>query len=160
MKFVASWMDINANDIDDDVYLPVCRRAASSMNACLEELYGSDLWLGREKALQISEMGLSFMQDYMTLATRAYDRRQALFSYMPKAHVCHHVFIEMRESASKTGLCLNPLCQAVQVDEDMVGKTSRLARRVSPMQVVKRVLNRWLHAAFKHWTAAGFIRGR
>ena len=138
MKFVAWWLRANVNDVSDCPLLTTSLEAAESLNTCMEQLYRADVWLKREAAHRIGQHGLKFMSCYQRLARLAYDEGKALYIYMPKSHVCHHVFLECAEATAEW--TFNPLTFAVQLSEDLVGKKSRLARRVAASQVIVRVL--------------------
>ena len=140
-------------------YLVLCGECIGWMNSCMDSLYKSDAWLLANDAEQIAMNALRFLDGYMRLAKKAFGDGKALFPYMPKAHALHEVFYTLREEAtSGVSYCLNPLTRAVQVDEDFIGKTSRLARRTAAPQVITRVLQRGLQASFAHWSDAGYIR--
>ena len=82
---------------------------------------------------------------------------RALFSHMPKGHVMGHIFISVKISALAHDYTLSPLCTSVQMDEDYIGRVSRLSRRTNPGQTVKRVLQRCLIASYKYWKRARMI---
>ena len=156
LKFVSFWFE--RNDTSDDVLLTISKGAAYKINECLNLMYTNDLWLDKNTAKHIAGLGLDFCERYMECANESFQQGKALYIFMPKAHLCHHVFLELAETAQRCQWSLNPLSTAVQVDEDFVGKTCRLSRRVSPQQSVKRVLQRFLEAAFRHWSEEGYIR--
>lgn len=83
----------------------------------------------------------------------------ALFPHMPKGHSLDHIFWGLKADLGRNTLnyFLNPLNHAVQVSEDWVGRTARVARRTGPPQVILRVLQRVLQAAYAHWRKAGYI---
>ena len=140
-------------------YLVLCGECNGWMNSCMDSLYRSDVWLLANDAKQIAMNALRFLDGYMRLARKAYDDGKHLFPFMPKAHALHEVFYTLHDEAtSGVAYALNPLIRAVQVDEDYIGKTSRLARRTGAPQVITRVLQRGLQASFAHWYEAGYIR--
>lgn len=141
-----------------DEFLQKCSTATTLINEAISSLYHQDLWIENAVARDIGSKGMSFMIAYMELARMAYDLGKAHFIFMPKAHVCNHVWDEL--ATATTPYILNPLAHGVQVDEDMVGRSSRIARRVSPLQAIKRVLERFLLAAFKQYELAGYLKSR
>lgn len=153
MKFVTWYLE--RTNHDDNILLVKSREAATMINEALTSLYASDVWLTKADAREIGRKAMRYMQLYMEMASIAYHSNQSLFVFMPKAHACDHVFSEL--AMCESAFCLNPLCHAVQVDEDMIGKVSRVSRRVSPLQVIKRVLERALHASFAHFVTCGYI---
>ena len=154
-SFLKSWFSLHANDLAGDTMLMSCMRANTLIGAAFEELYANDVWLSVEVAKRISAKALQFLRIYMSLAKQCFDDGKAFFPYMPKGHVVHHVFLAMKEEADAGESQINPMVYGVQVDEDFVGKSSRLSRRVGAGQVVKRVLQRSLCAAHRRWIEAG-----
>ena len=152
MKFVAWYLERTNHD---NILFVKSREAATMINEALTSLYASDVWLTKADAREIGRKAMRYMHLYMEMASISYHSNQALFIFMPKAHACDHVFSEL--AGCESAYCLNPLCHAVQVDEDMIGKVSRVSRRVSPVQVIKRVLERALHASFSHFVKCGYI---
>ena len=144
--------------MSEDELLPLCLEANQSIQQCMRKMYASDIWLCKADARQIADDGLGFLKLYNTLATKSLRAGRALFSHMPKGHACEHNFFALKLSAMEHDWSLNPLMTSVEIDEDYIGKTSRLARRTSPLQVVKRVLQRTLQASYRHWQDAGFIK--
>ena len=158
-KFLVSWFERNETSIRDHPLLHLCKEANSCINQAFEELYASDLWLQASDARRIAEKGLRFLWLYMKLAAECFQRGQALFAFMPKSHVVHHIFDDLNQASMAQSKVINPMAFGVQVDEDFVGKMSRLSRRVSPIQVIQRVLERSLWASRKHWVKAGYWTG-
>jgi len=154
-KFV-TWFLTSHNDIDGDALLVKCREAAVAINDAMHALYANDVWLPKLLANDIGMKGRQFLVKYQELATICYHSRRALFMYMPKAHACDHTFSELEGCVAP--FAMNPLAHSVQVDEDMVGRVSRVSRRVHPTQVIKRVLERALQASFAAFVDAGYIK--
>eukprot|EP00438_Fugacium_kawagutii_P031449 Skav200325 [mRNA] locus=scaffold1760:150800:168374:- [translate_table: standard] len=154
MRFLAHWL--NTHDVSDCVMLTMCREATDAINRCFALLYSEDLWLRRDVAQQVGQDGLKFMGLYQRLARYAFDNGRALWVFMPKGHVCHHIFLDCANA--RAGWHMSPLAHAVQLSEDFVGKTSRLARRVHPSQAIVRVLQRSLQSSFRAWKDAGFLK--
>ena len=142
-------------DVSDDIILSKAKAATSAINTCLHDMYSSDLWLEPSLSHQIGGKGMEFLQLYQQLAKVSHDQGEALYPYMPKAHIVHHV---MLRCATSRGAILNPLTFGVQVDEDFIGKKARLARRVGPGQVILRVLQRSLAVSYAYWHEMGFIK--
>ena len=60
-------------------------------------------------------------------------------------------FTIILEQAETCGWAVNPLSEAAQMDEDFIGRPSRLSRRVSSRTVVRRTLERYLQGVFQKW---------
>ena len=160
-EFLQAWFEKHENDyqISQHRLLSLCMEANKLANGFLSELYSQDLWLTSETADSIGRNGLRFMGIYMRLATMCYNDGVALFAYMPKAHVVHHIFDTLVTAARSQAMVENPMAYGVQMDEDFIGKCSRLARRVGPSQAIVRVLERSLWAARRKWNEAGYWQG-
>ena len=154
IKFIAHWL--RKHDVSDSRMLTLVGEAVDCINQSIEELYSADLWLEQPVAHRIGHRGLRFVELYGQLAQMAFEEGVALWVLMPKGHVVHHTFLDLVQAGDWT---INPLAHAVQMSEDYVGKKARLARRVGATQVIRRVLERSLQVAYKHWTEAGFYKG-
>jgi len=154
LRFLESWF--SKNDVSQDAILSCCKDATLCVNRCFHRMYASDLWLERDLARSIGGDGMEFLCQFQRLAHESFNQGKALFPYLPKTHIVHHTMLECCDTVCTT---LSPLAFGVQVDEDFIGKKSRLARRVAPTQVILRVLQRSLQVAYAYWHEAGFIKG-
>ena len=141
-----------------DPLLEKCREASILISDAMHLLYSSDLWLPKTLANDIGMKGRQFLMKYQELASICYHSGRALFIFMPKAHACDHTFSELATCTAP--FAMNPLAHGVQVDEDMVGRVSRVSRRVHPTQVIKRVLERAFHASFAAFVECGYLKSR
>ncbi|CAK9065242.1 unnamed protein product [Durusdinium trenchii] len=159
MKFLEDYFNRHPCDASVDPLFPKCREAVIAMNRFMEQLYSSELWIASDVALPLARLGEKFLSLYMDLAYEAFHAGRHHFVFMPKAHILSHVIeTMMTDCQSGAPYVLNPLTHAVQVDEDFVGKVSRVSRRVGVGQVIQRALQRTLMASWKHYIANGFIR--
>lgn len=156
MAFLEDWFRQNQNNWNGDVMLSMVYEATQYMNKCLQELYRSDLWLPMVVSHRVGYNGMKFLSLFQSLAAHAFHNGLALWAYMPKAHIVHHTMLDLWGA---TTWVINPLAYAVQLDEDYVGKKSRLARRTHPSQVILRTLQRTLMVAHSYWRETGFIKG-
>ena len=155
LGFLKWWLETEENNIRNDVMLMMCKEATECIDAAFEKLYASDVWLTVSDARYIGNNGLRFLQLYQALATEAYQNNLALWSFMPKVHLVHHIF---DECASADCDIISPMTFAVQVDEDFIGRKARLARKVAPTQVILRTLQRSLAVSYAHWSESGFLK--
>lgn len=132
--------------------------AAVALNACLKILYEGEAWLPSDDAWRAAELGLKFLRRYGQLATLARRQARNLWVVMPKAHACHHIFLEMLQS-SRRGPTQNPICQSVQMDEDFIGKGSRLSRHTSTKTVAERTVDRYLLSCYSKFMECGYLLG-
>ena len=108
--------------------------------------------------------GLRLLRGYAYLAARSMNWQPPLrlFALRPKCHFFHHLLLELKtqvDSGAHTvlnvGACFN--CES---NEDMVGRISRISRRVSAKLATKRTIGRYLLGARLIFKRAGLeIRG-
>ena len=156
VKFFISWAqreDLNGNEL-----LQLSFEASLEISKCLDLLYGSDVWIPKSDAVKVAQSGMKFLDLYRRLSVKSFQTGRALFSHMPKGHCMDHIFFDVHKASLSKRYILNPLVCSVQIFEDYIGRCSRLARRTSPQQVVKRVLERALQASYKHWYEGGYIK--
>ena len=145
-------------DVTSDELLLKAAQATTSMNQCMRMLYENDsVFLKPDIARPIAELGLQFLRRFASLAKISHDRNRSLWSFIPKCHVVHHIFLKLLLQAEANKPALHPLCHGVQQDEDFVGRPSRLSRRVGVKKSVERVLQRYLKDAYDKFVAAGMI---
>ena len=122
--------------------------ATQAANSCMRELYSSGVWLRPSKAREVVTHGMRFLQGYNRLAMMAYHFRCRRFPLLPKLHFFHHLMVDMWMEASASNWVLSPLVFSVQLQEDYIGKPSRVSRRVSPKLHALRTMQRVLRAMF------------
>lgn len=157
-NFVQHWLD--QRDVSYSRLLQECKRAVAFIDRCMHLIYSSDIFLSSADAKEVWSTGLSFLASYQRLAVMSYNRGRNLFSFMPKAHALAELWWDLKDQSEHgpNEFCLNPLIYACQIDEDYIGRTSRLARRVSAPQSVRRTIERSLQASFKHCVDSGYLR--
>ena len=121
-------------------------RATKAANALMRGLYGSGVWIKSSRAKHFAGFGLAFLQAYSRCASRAYNQGLRRFPLHPKLHFCHHLLMELLCQAQISNWCLSPLCFSVQLEEDFIGKPSRISRRVSSKRHCLRTLQRLMLA--------------
>lgn len=116
--------------------------AVFSINQCLGGLYREGVFIKAEKAKQLSNQGLTFLKLYGDLAQMAFDRKLKRFPLVPKVHYLHHQFLDLLHQSQRCQWCMNILIFGVQLQEDFIGKPSRISRRVSAQTTSLRVIQR------------------
>ena len=144
---------------DAEGLLPRCMEAAKKINTALSFLYNAPLFLDRSEALFVSSYGMFFLQAYTALATDCYEKGRAhLFPLFPKCHAVHHCWKTMDEDSLAHGFAMNPLTASCQMDEDVIGRVSRVSRRVNIRLTAQRTLQRHLMACWDVWHSAKVLR--
>ena len=131
--------------------------AVKTLNRFVRMLYELDAWLSPQQAVLAGQIAFQFLRRYQASAFAALQRKEALFILQPKLHVVQHMALELLEQGSQGLMAMNPLIFSNQMNEDVIGKASRLSRRVSARTVIQRVLERYLQACYEKWVAAGYL---
>ena len=107
--------------------------------AWFDIVYKHGLFLAPDCALRLYEVGHAFVVGYSTLA------HKSLFALIPKLHFQCHTLVELRlQIESGSGISLSPVCFDCCMNEDVVGRLSRLSRRSDTRVTFERVLSWWL----------------
>ena len=143
---------------DSDGLLMKCCAATRRINAMFSVLYRSGLFLGEMECAFVAEQGLQYLSCYQELALQMYrSNRQHLFPLYPKLHVMHHILLEVKSKGTAVKTAMNPMAFSCQMDEDVVGRASRLSRRVNIRKVAYRTLQRYLVAAHGAFVKSGLL---
>lgn len=133
---------------DPSGFLVRCRQSTYRMNAMFGVLYRSGAFLTQDECSYIAQQGLEFLSCYAGMALEQYRiNKQWMFPLYPKLHTFHHIMLETKWNGLRVGTSCNPMIFSCQMDEDTVGRTSRLSRRVNIRRVAARSLDRYLVAA-------------
>lgn len=114
------------------------------MNLALAKMYNSGFWLPSAIGIALSKQLFFFLQAYHYLASAALQQGKRRFSLMPKLHYLCHAAVDLKNQSQNSAWCRNPLGTSVQVQEDFIGRPSRVSRRVDVRQVHKNTMNRCL----------------
>ena len=116
------------------------------MNVFLRALYRAGFWIPKEQGIRLSNLFLVFLKCYQLATAQCRERHMNRFALVPKCHMLHHTAIRMRSESQAANYCTNPLSESVQIQEDFIGRPSRLSRRVNINTLHLRVLQRSLIA--------------
>ena len=88
---------------------------------------------------------MGFVQEYGRCARLSYRDGRNRFALVPKLHMVHHAGFRLVMEAGLSDWVVSPLARSVQLEEDFIGKPSRLSRRVNAGRLVHvRLLERSL----------------
>ena len=119
----------------------VCIAAA---NRSFRLAYQCGYWLTPDEAKSIGQAGLQCLRSYAELAHMTLQESRARFPMMPKIHYLHHCWRDLFRASGDW--VRSPLATSVQLDEDFVGHSSRISRRVGNQLLMLRTLQRYLVA--------------
>ena len=107
-------------------------------------MYAGGFWILSHHGLQLSKLIMVFLQGYTKCAQCCLRQGFHRFGLMPKLHYIHHTANRLRKESALGGWVKNPLSESVQMQEDFIGRPSRLSRRVDIRQLHLRVVERSL----------------
>lgn len=111
-------------------------------------MYFAGFWIPRDQGVRLGKWILTFLQSYHRCAVLAFQAGQNRWPLMPKLHFIHHDALKLIHCPAHAKWCINPLATSDQMQEDFVGRPSRLSRRVSVQQIHLRVAQRSLISAY------------
>lgn len=138
---------------------PIQVTGTVAINTAIATMYHEGFYMRWPRGMKIAKLWLLFLQKYTLATSIVYSRGLNRFSIVPKLHMLHHGAIRLLREAEKakansTGWCVNPLSESVQMQEDWIGRPSRLSRRVCPKQIHLRVCQRSLISTMSHLKTA------
>lgn len=144
--------------VDGDRIMEKIFEGARQINSFFSYLFSSPAFLNKDERLYISSLSAGFLGIYADLAQVFFDQgKQHLYPLYPKLHALHHLSIRLRSDACEFGMSMSPLLTACQQDEDVIGRISRLSRRVSARRTMERTLLRYLIHSHDAWLKAGML---
>ena len=155
LKFVESRYLAEAEDWNHrDPMLLVAGQAAVALNTFLRLLYRAPAFLSQAEAHEAGNHGMRFLRRYNELARDAYSRKKQLWAIQPKFHALAHLILGLFVTS---GCTENILMYSVQMDEDFIGRPSRLSRKVSEKLCGERVVIRYLEKTYSEWVRCGYF---
>ena len=149
LKWLAVFSASLAKNPLAESHMPILSQIHKTVGLALEWqncMYAHGLWMSRHCAASFCQSLQAFLSAYNRLAYMClHDLKQAGFALKPKLHLLSHMCVEMATLLEK-GIdpVLSPLCWNCESNEDVIGKASRLSRRVSARQTSKRSLQMYL----------------
>ena len=96
--------------------------------------------------MQLAKLFSTFLRSYQFNVAECHARSMNHFTLIPKIHMLHHQCMRLRLECAESVYCCNPLAESVQMQEDYIGRPSRLSRRVSMKLIHLRSIQRSLIA--------------
>ena len=156
---VMLWIEaeLGAMDLTHHHVLRLTFEGIGAINSFLRGVFSSEIWIPASEARLYAESCLRFLRRYSVAAAISYKEGMKLFGFTPKCHALQKIVLLMIRQSLLQGFCCNPAVFSVQPDEDLIGRASRLSRKVHPARAVQRVLERYLQSAYAEWVRAGFL---
>jgi hypothetical protein len=129
------------------------QKAVVAKNYFIRSLYECPLWIESSTALHIAQAGFDYLREQRRLVYLSHQADRNLFMWQPKTHYIGHIIHSFFFGASTCEFAMNPLVDSVQMDEDFVGRPSRLSRRVTgkPLMCAQRTIERYLINVLENW---------
>ena len=119
-------------------------RTCEAMLEIFRIIHSHKLFLERPCANLVYVSIMRTLRGYKKLGLMALTMNMRAFILKPKTHALHHVAVSIRKGLEAgQPLILNPEAHACEMNEDMIGRVSRLSRRVGARLMDKRVLERY-----------------
>lgn len=122
------------------------RNMLQVVNSALEirMIHSHKLWLERTCAKALYVSILTCLRGYVVLGRSAVNLKIRAFLQKPKRHSLHHVGLSLKQQLQQgASLILNPQATACEMNEDYVGKISRLSRRIGFKLCDRNVITRY-----------------
>ena len=142
--------------VEDRLFLTVAE-AAKAIHRFLSGLYRHNVWIPDWEARRLASQGRRFLQLYGEAVRLSFQAGRALFSLVPNLHRLDHIVHDLEEESQTLPLCLSPLIFSTQMDEDFVGRSARISRRVSARKCILRTIQRCLESAYDEYVRQGIL---
>ncbi|CAK9012662.1 Uncharacterized protein SCF082_LOCUS11735 [Durusdinium trenchii] len=128
--------------------------AARALNLALSTLYRSGYWLQKEKAALLAKLMFRFLALYAKCAELTLRQGKRRFAMVPKLHMLAHAAFDLQDQSSRAEWAHNPLAMTNQIQEDFIGRPSRISRRVNIRSLHKSLIMRTLIVYQDSWRVA------
>ena len=137
---------LNPENITNDRHLKFCKVLKHTIDNGLKVfalLHSHPLWLQPDCAKLLYKRLMILLRGYKSLAQVMVSLRMSGYALKPKFHGTHHVAYAIKQALERRSqLVLSPLFAACEQNEDVVGRISRLSRRLATRTLTRRVLQR------------------
>ena len=141
LRWLADWLPCMVPEARHpehaEIFQIMCQTAKAGVEF-MGDMYNHGAWLSRPCAMKMHESGDKFLTGYAILAQR-------FLNMIPKTHMMKHVVVDaMLALMAGDEYILNPLTMGCEVNEDLIGKTCRLSRRLDTRTMQLRLLELYL----------------
>ena len=135
LKFCTWFVGLNLNEArvaGFDQLLQVMRQTCSATLDMFAVVHSHKLFLERDCASRLYVNSVRLLRGIRLLGKLCIEMRVRAFNLKPKGHALHHIAHSLKtQLEGGSALILNPEATACEVNEDFVGRVSRLSRRVN-----------------------------
>eukprot|EP00438_Fugacium_kawagutii_P002514 Skav233516 [mRNA] locus=scaffold6977:20238:21350:- [translate_table: standard] len=153
VMLLVKWLHVFVGELllspKDPSHIPVMEVMRSVLKAAKDSydlMVSHPLLLERECAIQLYEQVSTMLNGYAWLARWCLDNGMVAFAMVYKIHAWKHEALELFNALkNKTATTfINPLIHSCELNEDVIGRLSRLSRRVDSRLMEKRCLELFL----------------
>lgn len=134
------------------IHISTEAEASEAINLAMGFMYSSGFFIAAADAQKLGRYIYKFLSHYAILASLTLTARKQRFPMTPKVHMLAHAGHDLISQGLLGGWAMNPAAFTNSVQEDFIGKPSRLSRRVNVKAMARNVLMRRLisyHQAFR-----------
>ncbi len=119
----------------------------TAINVAITFMYSFGFWLKSQDGTRLAQWIMVFLQSYTRCAEISIREGRHRFGLMPKLHFLHHTAWRLFQESRRASFCINPMSETVQMQEDFIGRPSRISRRIDVRLLHRRVMDRSLICA-------------
>lgn len=118
--------------------------ACKALNMALTVMYQSGFWVRSDQGKRLAALMFRFLSLYSKCAEITLSNCKRRFAVTPKLHMMAHCAVDLSSQSRTASWAVNPLAMTNQIQEDFIGRPSRISRRVSVRSIHKSLLMRSL----------------
>eukprot|EP00438_Fugacium_kawagutii_P032960 Skav223870 [mRNA] locus=scaffold1226:226027:227643:+ [translate_table: standard] len=150
-KFIEYICRKHMQNFAGDIILESIYDACGAIHHFMSVLFSASFFLTDMESWQMISAGHAFMTGYVKLAKQSYDGGFCLFAFKPVlhlfAHIVHTALLQYKVDPASV---INPIAESTFMAEDLVGRISRLSRRVSARKHGEKIMYRYMVATHYH----------
>ena len=146
LKFMAWFLRLNLKEPVVPGYeslLQAMLQTTVAVLAMFRILHSHRLFLNRACACMLYVQCMRVVRGFKLLSLKCFQMNARAFILKPKIHALHHIAYQLKQQlVARAEFMLSPEAVSCEVDEDFIGRVSRLSRRVNVRLCDRRVIQR------------------
>ena len=114
------------------------------MNQAMSAMFRGGFWLKQYVGRRVGQCLQCFLVNYAKAAKLTLQSGKRRFGMTPKIHMLHHTCHQLLTQSAMASWAVNPAAHMNLVQEDFIGRPSRVSRRVNIRTIHKSLLFRCL----------------
>ena len=149
LHFLAWTLRLKLDNVEDswathERILRVLLRVVTNAIEMCDLVYKHPLWMPRKCAMRLYCHIMVVVRGYKQVAKYFVDQEMAGFRMKPKPHALHHLGYDLKLALqTRAPKNLNPACYACEMNEDHIGHTARMSRRLATKTLGLRLMQRY-----------------